>query len=88
MGKKVTKVPVSTRAVVARINRKLAEVDEVLRRSRPHYVEGRPFYDQNVGEFYRVDTRRNFLVQGHVDLEALGRELEVLKGYEALEGRV
>lgn len=82
------KVPVSARAVLQRINRKLGKQDwpEKVCKARAYYDgDGRgPYPDPNMGEYYRVDIERNFLTYTHVNIEELGRELEVLAPYEAL----
>jgi len=78
------KVPVSPRALQQRINRKLRVEDEVLRKSRPVYDQGRPIYNSDLGEFYVVDVNRNFVVAGDVDLQQLGRELGALQNWEEL----
>jgi hypothetical protein len=71
---------VSMRALIQRINRRLAKNGERLHR----YRGGQ--WSTDLGEFYIRDEYRNFLVQGHVDPEALGRELGVLKGWEGVQG--
>lgn len=73
-----TKIPVSERALVARINRKLRQDAEALHRSR-----GTRFWS-DLGDYYIVDFRRNSLVRGHVDIEELAHELGVLKPWESL----
>jgi len=70
------KASVSTRALVQRINRKLAGQDEMLRTCRM----GSNYYQ--LGRYYVVDLRRNFIVGKHIELEEFGRELEVLKPWE------
>jgi hypothetical protein len=75
---------VTERALLQRLNRKLAEIDEVVRKSRPIFDRGGidphwPIYDSNTGKYFRIDTRRNWLEEAHVDLEALGREVGVLR---------
>jgi hypothetical protein len=37
-----------------------------------------------LGQFYVVDYKRNFVVKDHVNPEALGRDLGVLRDYEAV----
>ena len=78
MGKGV-KVPVSVRALMARINRKLHATDRALKKARG---VGRARLD--VGEFYVVSGRRNLAVSTHVDPEDLGRELGVLRPWEGV----
>ncbi len=77
MGGKST-VPVTLRAVVQRINRKLAGGDEKLRKNRGQRDWG------DLGDYYIINTNRNFLVAGHVDPEAYARELGVLKPWESM----
>lgn len=72
------KVQVSTRALIQRINRVLGKQDEQVKA----YRGGRS--EVQLGRYYIVDINRNFLVAGDVNLEALGRELKVLAGWEAL----
>jgi hypothetical protein len=38
----------------------------------------------DLGDFYRIDTRINGIVETDVDLEAFGRKLGVLAAWEAL----
>lgn len=69
---------ITRRALVQRINRHLRKRNEALRGTR----------GPNTGEYYRVDTNRNVLIEERVALEKLGRELGVLAPYERLaEGR-
>jgi hypothetical protein len=73
-----TKVPVSTRALLARINRKLRADDEdiVVRATRGR----RAILD--LGYYYEHDFRRNFALNKDLDLEQYGRELGVLREHE------
>ena len=73
------KLRVSKAALFARINRRLAQQDERLRVSRSERAR------QDLGDYYIVDVRRNFLVGGHIDPVQLARELGVLQGYEEAE---
>ena len=68
------KVPVSKRALLQRINRALAKQDQMVRTARR--------LDHNLGWYYRVDYMQNFLVEAHVDIEALGRDIGVLREWE------
>lgn len=70
------RIPVTTRALIQRINRKLAADGQKLRATRGQVQSER-------GDFYRVDTRRNIVI-GYPDIESLGRELKVLQEYEEL----
>jgi hypothetical protein len=82
MGTKInkTKAPVSLRAVMARVNRKLAKEDEMLRRCRS---DSRGWHE--LGDFYVVDVSRNCITDKQVDLEALAREMDVLAKWEQVE---
>lgn len=70
-------VPVTKRALIQRINRALAHDDRVLKAGRGRAKEA-------YGEYFIVDTRRNQAVEGDVDVEALGRKLNVLQPFEKL----
>jgi hypothetical protein len=67
---------VSERAFVARISRALKHKEQKL------CTTGR--YNANVGRYYRIDTYSNLLLYTHVNLESLGRELNVLARWEEL----
>jgi hypothetical protein len=86
---KAGKVPVSERALLQRINRKLATEDEMIRRARPvsaYVKEGYPNpYPHDLGKYYRIDFNRNFMIETDVDLEALGRKLGALAAWEELK---
>jgi hypothetical protein len=72
------KVPVTTRAAIQRINRALAEKGHKLKITR-----GNRWRD-TLGDFYTIDAKRNWIVEKHVDPEALGRELGVLQPWETV----
>lgn len=76
---KTLKIPVSPRALIQRINRKLRDENEVVRAARGERAK------QQLGDFYRLDVDRNAVVQTDVDLEELGRELGVLSAAEVLD---
>jgi len=75
---KPSTVPVTERAQIQRINRKLRKEGEVLK------TTGGMRAFQDIGRHYILDTSRNVCVGKHFDLEDLGRELEVLAHYEHL----
>ncbi len=75
------KVPVSRRAFVQRLERRLARDGKSILTSR----EG-TWARKELGEFYIVNARAQRVVEDHVDPEALGRELGVLKPFERLVG--
>ena len=79
MGVPANKVPVSTRALVQRINRKLQKDDEKLKACRR---DSRAYHD--LGDFYVVDVSTGFVTTKDIDLEGIGREMGVLKPYEHL----
>jgi hypothetical protein len=78
-------VPVSVRALIQRINRKLradadgAPADEV------HATRGQGRARLDLGDYYMLNTRRNFISEHHIDLEDFGRELKVLAAWERLD---
>lgn len=76
------KVPVSMRALHARINRMLAKEDEVL-------VKARGIAAEKLGDWYTISVStaaaragRNSVLETDVDPEKLGRELGVLREWE------
>jgi hypothetical protein len=81
MAKASSKAPITTRALVQRINRKLAPKFEQVRKIR----EPRAPYTEAWGEFFNVDFNRNVVLETSVDLEDLGRELRVLRPWEVLK---
>jgi hypothetical protein len=79
-----TKVPVSERALIARINRKLKQEGRQLKTKRGNWRE------DISGPYYVLDVKRNAIVAGgsahsRVDLEKLGRECGALEKWEVLE---
>lgn len=66
------------RALIQRINRKLAAEDEVLRAAR-----GMQAF-LSLGQYYTVDVRQNTIARKGVDPVALGRALGVLQPYETV----
>lgn len=74
---KTLKFPVTMRALIQRINRKLGTYEQV-RKSRSSGAK----YD--LGDFYIIDHNRNFITATHVDPEELGRELGVLRPFETV----
>ena len=75
----MTKVMVSERALIQRINRKLSKESKALKTSREKSVGF-----QITGRFYIVDDSRDSVAATDIKLEGLGRELNVLKAYEEL----
>ncbi len=79
MKPKLQKVPVSERALVQRLNRKLKDVDppQLLRAARGSAAIA-------LGNYFTVDIARNLVCEKDVDLEKLGRKLCALQEWEAL----
>jgi hypothetical protein len=79
LGRKVT---ITERAIVQRINRRLARQDwpQALKVSRGWCMQ------QNVGRFYVLDIYHNCVVDTRVDPEAYARDLGVLANWETVEG--
>jgi hypothetical protein len=75
---KHTTVPVSMRALVQRINRKLKADGEMLKMARGRAAS-------SVGRYFICNPQRNWIVKERVDPEALGRELGVLAAWERVE---
>jgi hypothetical protein len=78
MKTKAGKIPVTMRALIQRINRKLAKEDfgppgEQLRKSK------------RSGVYYIINFRGNYVTHMDVDVEGLGRELGVLREWEQVE---
>lgn len=67
-------------ALIRRINRKFAHDGETLHKTRP----GRGYGGHELG-YYHITDCNNCLTSAHQDLEALGRELGVLKATEHLQ---
>jgi len=77
--KKQTRVPVTERALVQRLNRSLAADGMQLKKT----VGARAF--ATLGDYYVVDISRNFVVEKEIDIESLGRKRKVLAEWEVLE---
>jgi|AmaraimetFIIA100_FD_contig_81_450009_length_1432_multi_4_in_0_out_0_2 predicted NAD-dependent protein-ADP-ribosyltransferase YbiA (DUF1768 family) len=71
-------VPVSTRALIQRINRALKDDGEMLKTARS------PRVASSIGRHYVVNINRNWITRQRVDVEALGRKIGVLSDYEHL----
>jgi hypothetical protein len=72
------RVPVTERALLRRINRRIAKGDfkvKVCRRGR---------WEGDLGRYFIVDESNNTIAATHVDLTAYGRELECLGDFETL----
>lgn len=73
------KIPVSEKAVLARVNRRLDRDDQAVKKTRRKSIVS------YIGEYTRVDYRRGGVVENHVDLEALAREVGALEPWETME---
>jgi hypothetical protein len=83
MSPKQPTIAVTVRALMARINRKLAAENQILKVSRSVAEK------QNLGNYHVVDTHKNAVVDYHInDLEKWVRDSfpDMLKPYENLEG--
>jgi hypothetical protein len=76
---KAPKVSVSARAVLARVNRKLAAEGSVLRRCRQ---SSRSY--SKLGDYYMVNLNSNDIFKMECELEEEARELGVLGEWEVL----
>lgn len=71
---------VTEKQLVARVNRKLIGNGQLVRKCRP----GR--WHHELGDYYTLDVDMNAIVEKHVDIEDLGRELGVLRAGDRLQG--
>lgn len=79
------RIPVTERALIQRINRKLIKKNEVLKKTPPERgKEGISTVRWNYGDYYILDQTRNQVSRGHLDLESFGRELGALGEWEQL----
>lgn len=72
------KVPVSKRAVIARINRALAKENQTLRVSRSNAERS------NFGEAFILDTMHNTVVAHQISINDLAVEIGALKAFEEM----
>ncbi|WP_316205267.1 hypothetical protein [Bradyrhizobium sp. SZCCHNS3004] len=79
MAKTERKVPVTMRALLARINRRLARDDQALRSCRS---DSRWWRD--LGDHYVVDVNRNIIQDTFVDPVIYGSELGVMQPFECV----
>ncbi len=71
-------IPVSRRALIQRINRRLSDDGEMLKAIRSER------WRHELGDYHTIDIPTNSISRKHVDLEALGRELGALQKFEHL----
>ncbi len=79
MKKRATKIQISKRAAIQRINRKLAADQEMLKTCRGERLK------QEVGRYYVIDLFHNRVAEKHIELEEFGRKLGVIAGYEEVD---
>ena len=72
------KVPVSHRAVLARVNRILAKEEKTFRVSRSQGERS------NLGDAYILDTSKNEVVDSRVSLKDLAAKLGAIKAFEEM----
>jgi hypothetical protein len=74
------KAPITQRALIARINRRLAKDDMILKAARGERMR------QAVGDYYVVNVRINGVLQRYKDCDPVevARELGVLKEWETV----
>ena len=77
---KVKKVPVSERALMARLNRKLQHEDRVLKKCRA----GNTRAYQELGDYYIIGYPHGGVDSANIDLESWARDYGVLADYEEL----
>ena len=70
-------IPVTEVALVQRVNRQLTKEGQVLRLTTKRWVS-------DLGYYYILDPFTNAVVAYHVELEALAREMGVLRDGERL----
>lgn len=72
------KLPVSQQALIKRINRKLKQDGQQLKKARGER------WKSTTGDYFIVDINRNYIVETHIDLEKYGRKIGALEAYEGL----
>jgi hypothetical protein len=70
------KSQISKRALIARINRRLAADGRALKATRTEADR------ESMGDFFIVELERGRIVEAKVDLVARAKELDILKPYE------
>ncbi|AWM07633.1 hypothetical protein [Bradyrhizobium symbiodeficiens] len=71
------KAPITPRALIQRINRRLRPKHQRLRMFR-----GNSRWWNDLGDFYVVDLEANLILHSHVEPVAFGRELGVVQPFE------
>lgn len=73
------KRPVSEKALIARINRKLKHENESLKKTRPDSK-----WINDLGDYYLVHTLLNTIEAQHINLDEFAREIGVLADFEKI----
>lgn len=73
------KVQVTEKALIGRINRKLAKDYEAIKKTRPNSRA-----KSNLGDFYLLNTYRNTIIDTCIKLEQFARDRGVLAEYEEM----
>jgi hypothetical protein len=76
----VTRRAVSERALLARIGRALRKDGQAIRKNRSSTTDN----IGGLGAYYVVDEQRGSIAATHVEIEALAREIGVMKSWEEL----
>jgi hypothetical protein len=76
---KPTKAPVSRRALIQRLNRKLAKDGLTVKKTTGKQAK------VEVGEFFVLDLERGFVTEKHVELEKFAHKHGVLAEWERME---
>ena len=74
-----TKAPVSRRALIQRLNRKLAKDGFTVKKTSGKQAK------IEVGEFFVLNLERGVVTEKHVNLETLGRKHGVLAEWERMD---
>lgn len=70
-------IPITTRAVFQRLNRALAKDLRVLKKCRESSR-----WHRDLGDYYIIDADRNSIVDTHVDLEKLAKQMKLIQPFE------
>jgi len=84
MARKLKKVPVSERALIQRINRRIGGVSDGSWWGERLRKNSNPRYFSDLGWYYTVDIGRNVVRDRITDLEAYGRDVDALADHEQL----
>jgi hypothetical protein len=71
-------VPVTERALIQRLNRKLQREDQELKTARGAHMQ------QDAGRFYVINRKHGRVEAKHIDLEAMARKCGALQPWERL----